>query len=263
MQGVTELWPAPPASEPAAAPTPPATPRDTAPIAAAATTALATLPSEGFAALASAVRSGVDLNELVRADPRWQEDDEASDAADFPGRFRGRGSFPALRSLHAHGCEGLLSLGGLRHSVELTTLDIGACAGISDLTPLASLVQLRSLNLEGCPALDDESIVVVAGLVELRTVDVSWCKRLRDISALGGCTKLSQVSCHDIAGIRSAFSQECQAMSSRAGERGWDEAVGGGGGGGAGGAGGEPRAGAERRRAQALVMHERYLRYLW
>ena len=253
MQGVTELWPAPPASEPAAAPTPPATPRDTAPIAAAATTALATLPAEGFAALAAAVRSGVDLNELVRADPRWQEDDEASEAADFPGRFRGRGSFPALRSLHAHGCEGLLSLGGLRHSVELTTLDIGACAGISDLTPLASLVQLRSLNLEGCPALDDESIVVVAGLVELRTVDVSWCKRLRDISALRGCTKLSQVSRHYVAGIWDAFLQRAPARSLRAGERGRDEAVGGGGGGGAGGAGGEPRAAAERRRAQALV----------
>jgi hypothetical protein len=103
------------------------------------------------------------------------------------------GGLPSLRSLSAHGCEGLSDLSGLRFSTELTSLDVGACAGITDLSVLAELPSLTQLNLEGCGALDDRSIALVGGIRSLQLLNVSWCRRLTDVTALSGCARLKEV----------------------------------------------------------------------
>src|SRR5437870_1346081 len=102
--------------------------------------------------------------------------------------------------------------------VNLEVLELRECVGLgaSELEPLTKMLRLRALKLGSSTGVDDAALDVVSHCAPLEFLELVNCRRISDAGIiallrgqpavrallLGGCTGLTDTTCHALAGLR-------------------------------------------------------------
>jgi Leucine-rich repeat (LRR) protein len=111
------------------------------------------------------------------------------------------GQCTALTSLDLSSCDSIENISALRKCTRLASLVMYESKGIDSLSALEACVSLTRLDLHGCSAVVD--VAPLRTCTALTELNLSRCNEdLKDITALGALTSLTQLQLWGLIGLR-------------------------------------------------------------